>query len=184
MPPHGVVDFIAFTARDGLTTSFNVADMALLGALVLSFRTVWRIVRAMRGRPQRARYIRPSGALVMRDRVLVSAGHALLAMCAFIWLYSMAIALTPDAGRSAPSALLCGVAVFGIAFLVSQARQRMTARQLTATRRPAAVLERVVLDGSVPGVPVTDSPLRRPTVSPRRDIVVGDAPRPEPEDGV
>jgi len=114
----------------------------------------------------------------MRDRLLISAGHALLAMCAFIWLYSMAIALTPDAGRSAPNALVCGIGVFGIAFLLSQARQRVTARQLVATRRSTASFERVVLDGSIPAAPLIDAPRRQPAV-PNRDVVHGDAPDPE-----
>jgi lipoprotein signal peptidase len=177
IPPHGVVDFIAFTAPDGRTTSFNVADVVLLGALVLFLRVLWRIVLAMRGRP---RPMRPRGAFVMRDRMLISASHALLAMCGFIWLYSMAIALTPDAGRSAPNALLCGVAVFGIAFVVSQARQRIAARQLLVTRRVTAPLERVVLDGSVPAVPFLDVPRRQPVV-PRSQIADGERRPPEPE---
>lgn len=111
----------------------------------------------------------------MRDRVLISAGHALLAMCAFIWLYSMAIALTPDAGRSAPNSLLCGVIVFGMAFLVSQARQRVAERQLvTSLRRLTPALERVVLDGSIPSAPLTDAPTQRQPEVPRRDVVYGD----------
>lgn len=182
IPPHGVVDFIAFTAADGRTTSFNVADVVLLGALVLFTRTVWRIVLAMRGRPRvstRVHINRPSGALVMRDRVLISAGHALLAMCAFIWLYSMAIALTPDAGRSAPNSLLCGVAVFGIAFVLSHARQRVAERQLVASlRRLTPALERVVLDGSIPTAPLTDRPSRRERTERRRDVVHGDERQP------
>jgi len=182
IPPHGVVDFIAFTAPDGRTTSFNVADVVLLGALVLFLRTVWRIVLAMRGRPRvstRGHITRPSGALVMRDRVLISAGHALLAMCAFIWLYSMAIALTPDAGRSAPNSLLCGVGVFGIVFLLSQARQRVAERQLVASlRRLTPAIERVVLDGSIPTATVTDGPPQRQPLVPRRDVVHGDERQP------
>jgi lipoprotein signal peptidase len=181
IPPHGVVDFIAFTSPEGLTTSFNVADVVLLGALVLSIRTAWRIVLAIRGRaynPRRAPRIRPSGALVMRDRLLVSAGHALLAMCGFIWLYSMAIAMTADAGRSAPNALLCGVGVFGVAFLLSQARQRMAVRQLVARPRPMPSLaERVILDGSIPIAPLTDMPARRPV--PRPGVIPTDDRRPE-----
>jgi hypothetical protein len=111
----------------------------------------------------------------MRDRVLISAGHALLAMCAFIWLYSMAIALTPDAGRSAPSSLLCGVGVFAVAFLVSQTRQRVAERQLVASLgRSTPTLERVVLDGSIPTAPLTDRPSRRPAPEPQRDVVNGD----------
>ena len=115
----------------------------------------------------------------MRDRVLISAGHALLAMCVFVWLYSMAIALTPDAGRSAPNSLLCGVAVFGIAFLVSQARQRVAERQLVASlRRLTPALERVVLDGSIPTAARTDGPSQRQPTVPQRDVVHGDERQP------
>lgn len=183
IPPHGVVDFVAFTARGGLTTTFNLADVALVAALALSLRTVWRIVLAIRGRVHagHARHSAPSGALVMRDRILVSAGHALLATCAFIWLYSMAIAFTPDAGRSAPSSLVCGLAVFAVAFLVSQARQRVMARQV-ATARTAPSIERVVLDGSLPVAPLTDgSPRPRPRAL-RHDVVTGDEHQPEGRD--
>jgi hypothetical protein len=100
-------------------------------------------------------------------------------MCGFIWLYSMAIAMTPDAGRSAPNALLCGIGVFGIAFLLSQARQRMAVRQLVATPRAAtSFVERVVLDGSIPAAPLTDAPSRRP-VMPRPGVIPRDERRPE-----
>lgn len=187
IPPYGVVDFIAFTAPDGRMMSFNIADVVLLGALALSLRTVWRIVLAMRGRLRaggRAYPTRPTGALVMRDRVLLSAGHALLAMCVFIWLYSMGIAFTANAGRSAPNALLCGVAVFGIAFLVSQARQRIAARQLLATLRTLTPpLERVVLDGSLPAAALTDAPARSEPGLPLREVVHGDD-RPSERGGV
>lgn len=115
----------------------------------------------------------------MRDRMLISAGHALLAMCAFIWVYSMAIALTPDAGRSAPSALLCGVGIFGIAFLVSQARYRVVSRSRAATPRAAVSMERVVLDGSLPLASLSDGPARRQPAIPRKDIVPGEERHPE-----
>ena len=100
----------------------------------------------------------------MRDRMLLSAGHALLAMCAFVWLYSMALALTPDAGRSAPNSLLCGVGVFAIAFVASQARLRLADRRFAASIRSleSSVMERVVLDGSIPIGELTDLPLDRP----------------------
>jgi lipoprotein signal peptidase len=154
IPPHGVVDFIAFTRSDGVTTSFNVADIMLAIGLVLSIRSMWRIVGAMRGRTL-ARHRHTSsrmGAWLMRDRLIVSGGHALLAMCAFIWLYSMALAWTVDAGRSAPNSLLCGVGVFAVAFLVSQARMRVLERRAPASAGVLAArrVERVVLDGSVP----------------------------------
>jgi lipoprotein signal peptidase len=156
IPPHGVVDFIAFTAPDGITTSFNVADVILAIGLALSIRSMWRIVLAIRGRvPASLRRRTPSGvgAPLMRDRLLVSGGHALLAMCAFIWLYSMALAWTPDAGRSAPNSLLCGIGVFAVAFLVSQVRGRLVERRapsLDVALAANRALERVVLDGSVP----------------------------------
>jgi lipoprotein signal peptidase len=172
LPPHGVVDFIAFTTTDGFTTSFNVADVVLATGLLLSGRTMWRIIQTMRGRvmpsPRHTHEFFP-GALPMRDRLLVSGGHALLAMCAFIWLYSMAIAWTPDAGRSAPNSLLCGVGVFAIAFVVSQGRLRVAERRTLLAdvalgeRHP---LERLVLDGSVPAFAAVDtatSPRSEPT---------------------
>jgi lipoprotein signal peptidase len=156
IPPHGVVDFIGFTTNAGLTTSFNVADVMLAVGLVLSLRSMWRIIGAIRGRvlarPRRRTPAR-MGALLMRDRLLVSGGHALLAMCAFIWLYSMALAWTSDAGRSAPNSILCGVGVFAVAFLLSQARMRALERRAPASAGALAanrLVERVVLDGSLP----------------------------------
>jgi lipoprotein signal peptidase len=161
VPPHGVVDFIAFTSSVGDTTTFNVADLALGAGLALSIRTAWLIIQTMRGRrvvrvvPQPLRGLPVlTGAPLMRQRLVVSGGHALLAMCAFVWLYSMLIVWTPDAGRSAPNSLLCGVGVFAIAFLVSQARLRVTLRR---QQMPSAVVvaglsrpvERLVLDGSL-----------------------------------
>ena len=179
IPPYGVVDFIAFTARSGSTTSFNLADAVLAFGLVLCVRTLWRIARTMRGRMflrGRVRHAQLSGALSMRDRALVSAGHGLLAMCGFVWLYSMAIAWTPDAGRSAPNSLLCGVGVFAVTFLISQARMRITDRRLVApTSATGFAIERVVLDGSVP-VPATahDPFVEVPRPVPRRDVPVAD----------
>ena len=92
----------------------------------------------------------------MRHRLLLSSGHALVAMCGFVWLYSMVIAWTPDAGRSAPNSLLCGVAVFAGTFLVSQGRLWLALRReehgyLTdlAVRSSNHSFERVVLDGSL-----------------------------------
>jgi lipoprotein signal peptidase len=190
IPPHGVVDFIAYTSSNGATTSFNVADVALAIGLALSIRSMWRIVLAMRGRTfaqrRRSTPVR-TGALVMRDRLLVSGGHALLAMCAFIWVYSMAVAWTADAGRSAPNSLLCGVGVFAVAFLISQGRMRAAERRVPAlgTRLARQTLERVVLDGSVPAFtngdePVSPRPDDAPTRAPVQDSSdppgVGDGP--------
>ena len=189
IPPHGVVDFIAFTGARGNTTSFNVADVALIGGLVLCLRLMWRIAGAMRGRILRQARVTNSGyrsfpgALPMRDRVLVSAGHALLAMCGFIWLYSMAIALTPDAGRTAPNSLLCGVGVFAVVFAASQLRQRLADRRLVHDHdSPRPAFERVVLDGSVANVAFVDAPANRPRPALRRDVVGDDMPRPESPD--
>lgn len=162
IPPYGVVDFIGFTTHDGLTTSFNLADVVLVVGLLLSIRSMWRIVGAMRGRTLvRPRRSTPSasGALLVRDRFLVSGGHALLAMCAFIWVYSMALAWTPDAGRSAPNSLLCGIGVFAAAFLVSQARARVIERRALSPELalgPRRARERVVLDGSIPAFATSD----------------------------
>jgi lipoprotein signal peptidase len=185
LPPHGVVDFIAFTASRGATTSFNVADVVLALGLVLCLRTVWRIALTMRGRVfsrSSVRHAQLTGA-PMRDRMLQSAGHALLAMCGFVWLYSMAIAFTPDVGRSAPNSLLCGVGVFAIVFLASQARSRLADRRLVAALRSASAhsFERVVLDGSIPATVVTELPTERSRRAPRRDIVTLDDRREPPQ---
>jgi len=186
IPPRGVVDFIAFTGRAGDTVSFNVADVVLVVGLGLSLRMMWRIAQTIRGRPRpRLTSHRTfSGALPMRDRLLVSAGHALLAMCAFVWLYSMAIALTPDAGRSAPNSLLCGVGVFAVAFLASQARLRLLDRRV-AMLEPTAhrVIERVILDGSLSTVGYGDRPVERPDRIRRDDVPARDDLHPRHSDG-
>jgi lipoprotein signal peptidase len=178
IPPHGVVDFIAFSGQSGDTISFNVADAALVVALGLCLRTMWRIAQTIRGRPRPrlTNHRSYSGALPMRDRLLVSAGHALLAMCAFVWLYSMAVALTPDAGRSAPNSLLCGIGIFAVAFVASQARLRVLDRRF-AMLQPASprVIERVILDGSVSTVAYADRPSEpQPTRVPRGDAPARD----------
>lgn len=187
LPPTGVVDFIAFTTNRGATVSFNVADIALVIALLLCLRTMWRIGETIRGRP-RSRAVPHhtySGALPMRDRLLVSAGHALLAMCGFVWLYSMAIALTPDAGRSAPNSLLCGVGVFALTFVASQARLRLTSRRVLVRvpLAPLAGFERVVHDGSVANLPRGDARIERPGMPRPRIDVVGDEQRLDGVDG-
>jgi lipoprotein signal peptidase len=176
IPPRGVVDFIAFTGSTGDTMSFNLADVALVVALGLCLRMMWRIAQTIRGRPRpRLTSNRQfSGALPMRDRLLVSAGHALLAMCAFVWLYSMAIALTPDAGRSAPNSLLCGIGVFAVAFVASQARLRILDRRYAMLQPSRRIVERVVLDGSVPIVAYADRLVEQPVRVPRGDIVTRD----------
>jgi len=108
----------------------------------------------------------------MRDRILLSAGHAMLAMCGFVWLYSMAVAWTPDAGRSAPNSLLCGVGVFALAFVTSQARLLLADRRLVAKRSliPLRSIERVVLDGSITATEPTDLPRGRPQPAPREVV--------------
>lgn len=177
IPPRGVVDFIAFTGQAGDTVSFNVADVMLVVGLGLSLRLVWRIAETMRGRPRPrlTSHRSYSGALPMRDRLLVSAGHALLAMCAFVWLYSMAVALTPDAGRSAPNSLLCGIGVFAVAFLASQARLRVLDRRFAMLRQPAhRVIERVILDGSFSTVAYADRHVEQPDSIPRGDMPARD----------
>ena len=119
----------------------------------------------------------------MRDRLLVSAGHALLAMCAFVWLYSMALALTPDAGRSAPNSLLCGVGVFAVAFVASQARLRVLDRRF-AMLQPASrrVIERVILDGSLSTITYADRPAEQHDRIPRGDLPVRDDTHPRHPD--
>ena len=185
IPPRGVVDFIAFTGQAGDTISFNLADAALVVGLGLSLRTMWRIAQTIRGRPRpRLTSNRSSsGALSMRDRLLVSAGHAMLAMCAFVWLYSMAVALTPDAGRSAPNSLLCGIGVFAVAFVASQARLRILDRRYAMLQPPShRVLERVVLDGSVSTVAYADKRIEQPTRIPRGDVPARDDTHPRHPD--
>ena len=185
IPPRGVVDFIAFTGQAGDTISFNLADVALVVGLGLSLRMMWRIAQTIRGRPRpRLTSNRSySGALSMRDRLLVSAGHALLAMCAFIWLYSMAIALTPDAGRSAPNSLLCGIGVFALAFVASQARLRILDRRFAMLQPlPRRIIERVVIDGSVSTVAYADRPVEQPLRVPRGDVDTRDDGQPHHPD--
>ena len=111
----------------------------------------------------------------MRDRLLLSAGHGMLAMCVFVWLYSMAVALTPDAGRSAPNSLLCGIGVFAVAFVASQARLRVLDRRFAMLQPPShRVIERVILDGSVTTVSYADRPTEQPNRIPRRDVPARD----------
>ena len=120
----------------------------------------------------------------MRDRILLSAGHAMLAMCGFVWLYSMAVAWTPDAGRSAPNSLLCGVGVFALAFVTSQARLLLADRRLVAKRSliPLSSSERVVLDGSITTTELTDLPRGRPRPHPApREVVIRDERREPPQ---
>lgn len=177
IPPRGVVDFIAFTGQAGDTVSFNVADVVLVVALGLSLRIMWRIAQTIRGhpRPRLTSHRTYSGALPMRDRMLVSAGHALLAMCAFVWLYSMAVALTPDAGRSAPNSLLCGIGVFAVAFVASQARLRVLDRRFAMLQPPShRVIERVILDGSLSTIAYADRRIEQPDRIPRGDLPARD----------
>lgn len=188
IPPSGVVDFIAYTGPAGDTISFNVADVVLVVGLALCVRMMWRIGQRIRGihQPTLPAPRRPlSGALSMRDRLLVSAGHALLAMCGFVWLYSMAIAFTPDAGQSAPNSLLCGLAVFAIVFVASDARMRLLDQRRAANARPLsrAAFERVVLDGSVPAIPLADVPAtEQPREAPRGDVLPDRDERPRHQD--
>lgn len=178
MPPRGVVDFIAFTGSTGRTVSFNVADVLLVAGLAMCVRTVWRLALAIRGGDElhpSTNSRRYSGVVPMRERLLVSGGHALLAMCGFVWLYSMAIAFTPDAGRSAPNSLLCGVGVFALVFVTSQLRLYAVDRRLLEslrTARHSTVIERVVLDGSLASALRDESPAERP-----RPLPLGDRPR-------
>ena len=154
IPPHGVVDFIALTLSTGATITINLADVAAAVGIALCARTAWRILQTMRGRrelpllPSASRSDAPAGRL----RWVVAGGHGLFAMCAFVWIYSMVIVWTPDAGSSAPNALLLGVGVFAAAFVGSQARLAAAARRAAdAPLRPRVTLtaERLVMDGSL-----------------------------------
>ena len=194
VPPHGVVDFIGVTTPTGVTTTFNVADVAAAAGLALCARTAWRLVQIMRGRRQRVARPMPNlaaGVTAMRHHLLASSGHALLGMCLFVWVYSMAIALTPDAGRSAPSALLLGVAVFAVVFAASHVLRWATSRRMTVTvPQPALgrVLERVVLEGSIANsrhADVADAPPetgKQRERSVRRDRPLTYTPRPPAAD--
>ena len=154
IPPHGVVDFIAITTASGASTAFNVADIAAAIGLGLCARTAWRIGQTIVGRralPEQPRARRFALATV-RSRLLVSGAHALVAMCAFVWIYSMAVAWTPDAGASAPSALLLGAGIFAATFVASQTRLAIRAlrhQHAAITAHVQPVIERVVLDGSL-----------------------------------
>ena len=180
LPPPGVVDFIAFTGSTGRTISFNVADVFLVVGLALCGRTAWRLALAIRAGNEPAsltNFRSYSGALPMRERLIVSAGRALLAMCGFVWLYSMAIAFTADAGRSAPNSLLCGLAVFAVVFAASQLRLSAADRRFAESLRSlrdSTVLERVVLDGSLATAPTDETEVERP-----RAVPLGDRPRSE-----
>lgn len=187
IPPKGVVDFIAISLPgngDLATVTFNVADIAAAVGLVLCCRTVLRIAQTVRGRrpiPALRRAALAVALQPMRQRVLIAGGHALLAMCGFVWLYSMVIALTPDAGRSAPSSLICGVAVFAAVFATSSARLWLAARREVPVSAPlvegvARPMERVVLDGSLAVVRGASTDLPRPP-KPRREKDVPVAPR-------
>jgi len=185
IPPRGVVDFIAFTGSTGRTVSFNVADVLLVIGLAMCIRTVWRLALAIRAGDEVHRSTNSrdySGVLPMRERLLVSGGHALLAMCGFVWLYSMAIAFTPDAGRSAPNSLLCGVAVFAVVFAMSQLRLYAADRRFVErlrTIRQSAAFERVVLDGSLASAVTDDRAAERPRPAPVGDRPRSDEPRDE-----
>jgi lipoprotein signal peptidase len=158
VPPSGVVDFIAVTKSDGWMTTFNLADVAAAIGLALCCRTILRIALALRDRRPILAGPRPAAEdrlMTPRARVLLSAGHALVGMCGFVWLYSMILAWMPDAGRSAPNSLIGGLGAFAATFIVSQVRMRRVARQEPARaearprRRLTRLRERVVLDGSV-----------------------------------
>jgi hypothetical protein len=92
--------------------------------------------------------------------------------------------LTPDAGRSAPNSLLCGVGVFAIAFVISQTRMRVVERRVMIANGSLAAarsLERVVLDGSIPAfASAHDAPTPQPDRAPRGPRPVRD----EPRDGI
>ena len=189
IPPHGVVDFISVTGANGASTAFNVADIAAAVGLALCARTAWRIAQTIRGRralPAEPRRLALPFVTTTRQRVLLSGAHALLAMCGFVWIYSMAIAWTPNAGSGAPSAMLLGAGIFGATFLASQAKLFLAARRVAEVRVVASgdrVVERVVLDGSLaPGVvePADGDSVPRGR-KPRRGVRLPYEPRPSPD---
>lgn len=103
---------------------------------------------------------RGSGWLGMPSRFDRAATPALVIACSFILLYSLAIVWLPDAGRSAPSALLLALGVFGTVFVA------VYAEMVIAERRAARA--------SADGVRVSaerERPLRR---MPSADSVIGD----------
>lgn len=137
--PAGVVDFIAYTRASGDTSVLNVADLFAAVGFVLLARTAFCLLLAMRESALETRTaplsvpraVRPVHLVptLARPRLIVSLGHAFAAMCAFVWLYSLAIVWTPDAGRTAPSTMLCAVAVFAASFVASQGWSWLTARR-------------------------------------------------------
>jgi lipoprotein signal peptidase len=180
VPPSGVVDFIAVTKSDGWTTTFNLADVAAAIGLVLCGRTVLRISLALREHRPILATPRPAAVdrlMPARARMLLSGGHALVGMCVFVWLYSMVLAWMPEAGRSAPNSLLCGLGAFAATFVVSQLRMRRAAREEPAVaearprRRLTRLRERVVLDSSVAYQAHEDQPEPAPNGR-RKDQVV------------
>ena len=83
------------------------------------------------------------GWLSMPSRFDRAATPALVIACSFILLYSLAIVWLPDAGRSAPSALLLALAVFGTVFVAVYAELAVAERRAARERaREAAAMER------------------------------------------
>ena len=112
--------------------------------------------------------------LAMPSRFDRAATPALVIACSFILLYSLAIVWLPDAGRSAPSALLLALGVFGTVFVAVYAELAIAERRARRDRtRETARLER---ERPLAPVPVADThrdaPLPGSVPQSRRDPAV------------
>ena len=120
------------------------------------------------------------GWMDMPSRFDRAATPALVIACSFILLYSLAIVWLPDAGRSAPSALLLALAVFGTVFVAVYAELAVAERRAARERaRDAARRER---ERPLAPVPAADSRREspRPTSLPADLPGEGPAERREP----
>lgn len=178
--PAGVVDFIAIARPGGATSVLNVADLLAAVGFVLLARTVWCLVRAMRESGSWSvalprKYVRqldlvlPATTPTGRPRTIVSLGYAFAAMCGFIWLYSIVIVWTPNAGQSAPSTLLCAAAVFAASFVAAQSWSWFALRRQSAAARRR-----------IPLLPWQPTPPPAGTRTPRLEVVVDRRPMREP----
>ena len=110
------------------------------------------------------------GWMDMPSRFDRAATPALVIACSFILLYSLAIVWLPDAGRSAPSALLLALAVFGTVFVAVYAELAVAERRAARERaRDATRLER---ERPLARVSAADSRREspRPTTLPAADL--------------
>ena len=91
----------------------------------------------------------------MPSRFDRAATPALVIACSFILLYSLAIVWLPDAGRSAPSALLLALGVFGTVFVAVYAEMVIAERR--AARSGVKAATSAERERPLPAVPGADS---------------------------